>query len=429
MRVVLPDKSELELPEGASGSMPRRRSGPSSPSRQCSFARMATSRICGCRSRTVGRSRSSRRATPDDPDALYVLRHSAAHLLAERCGALSRREDRHRPADRERLLLRLRVPGAIHESDLERIEEEIRRELAEGREEPRGDHSRRRARALLLGGRVLQDRARRHRRGRHLALHVKVSSPTPAAGRTCRTRSRSGLATGLAGAYWRGGREEHPADADLRHCLPHPQEDLDAYLERIEEAKRRDHRRLGQQLDLFHLEDSAPGMPFWHPKGMVLWNILDDLRRREEREAWLRRGEDAADVRHRRLDHLGPLGEVPRRHVPRALRRGPDARSQADELPGPHAALRLRPAQLSRKTCRSATRSRPRSIATSAPARCTACCASSTSRRTTRTSSAPASRSRTRSSLAFDFAAYLYELFGMTARFEPDAARGQARHG
>jgi threonyl-tRNA synthetase len=44
--------------------------------------------------------------------------------------------------------------------------------------------------------------------------------------------------------------------------------------ERLEEAKRRDHRRLGTELDLFHLSDHAPGMPYWHPKGMVLWNVL-----------------------------------------------------------------------------------------------------------------------------------------------------------
>ena len=53
------------------------------------------------------------------------------------------------------------------------------------------------------------------------------------------------------------------------------------YLERVEQARARDHRRLGTQLDLYHLSDHAPGMPFWHPKGMVIWNALEDLRRRE----------------------------------------------------------------------------------------------------------------------------------------------------
>jgi threonyl-tRNA synthetase len=61
------------------------------------------------------------------------------------------------------------------------------------------------------------------------------------------------------------------------------QADLDAYLERLEQAKARDHRRLGRELDLFHLSEESPGSPFWHPKGMVLWNALEDLRRRENR--------------------------------------------------------------------------------------------------------------------------------------------------
>jgi threonyl-tRNA synthetase len=57
--------------------------------------------------------------------------------------------------------------------------------------------------------------------------------------------------------------------------------DLEGYLHRIEEAKRRDHRRVGKDLDLFEFSEAAPGMPFWHPRGMVIWNVLEDLRRRE----------------------------------------------------------------------------------------------------------------------------------------------------
>src|SRR5258708_23002305 len=49
----------------------------------------------------------------------------------------------------------------------------------------------------------------------------------------------------------------------------------------LDEAKTRDHRRLGVQLDLFHLAEESPGSPFWHPKGMVIWNILEDIRRSE----------------------------------------------------------------------------------------------------------------------------------------------------
>jgi threonyl-tRNA synthetase len=86
--------------------------------------------------------------------------------------------------------------------------------------------------------------------------------------------------TGLAGAYWRGN-EHNKQLTRIYGTAFYDQADLDAYLENLEQARARDHRRLGAQLDLFHLSDHAPGMPFWHPKGMVIWNALEDLRRRE----------------------------------------------------------------------------------------------------------------------------------------------------
>src|SRR5213079_2632246 len=86
--------------------------------------------------------------------------------------------------------------------------------------------------------------------------------------------------TGLAGAYWRG--DEHNKQLTRIYGTAfYDQADLDAYLERLEQARERDHRRLGTQLDLFHLSDHSPGSPFWHPRGMVIWNELEDLRRRE----------------------------------------------------------------------------------------------------------------------------------------------------
>ena len=86
--------------------------------------------------------------------------------------------------------------------------------------------------------------------------------------------------TGLAGAYWRG--DEHNTQLTRIYGTAfYSKADLDAYLERLEEARKRDHRRLGTQLDLFHLSEHSPGSPFWHPKGMVIWNVLEDLRRRE----------------------------------------------------------------------------------------------------------------------------------------------------
>jgi threonyl-tRNA synthetase len=84
----------------------------------------------------------------------------------------------------------------------------------------------------------------------------------------------------LAGAYWRGD-ETKPQLTRVYGTAFYDPKDLDEYLHRLEEAKRRDHRRLAKDLALVDFSELAPGMPFWHPRGMVIWNVLEDLRRRE----------------------------------------------------------------------------------------------------------------------------------------------------
>src|SRR5207237_5394752 len=77
--------------------------------------------------------------------------------------------------------------------------------------------------------------------------------------------------TGLAGAYWRGD-EHNPQLTRIYGTAFYDQKDLDAHLERLEQARARDHRRLGPQLDLFHFEDVSPGPALCHPNGMALWD-------------------------------------------------------------------------------------------------------------------------------------------------------------
>ncbi len=85
--------------------------------------------------------------------------------------------------------------------------------------------------------------------------------------------------TKVAGAYWRGDAKNEmlqriygTAWADKKH--------LDAYLFRLEEADKRDHRKIGQQLDLFHLQEEAPGMVFWHPKGWTIYQVIEQYIRK-----------------------------------------------------------------------------------------------------------------------------------------------------
>jgi threonyl-tRNA synthetase len=283
MKVVLPDSSELELPAGATGLDAARAIGP----------KLADEAVLV---RSNGRVQDLRLSLEDgqpiqilttrdkdDPDALSVLRHSSAHLLAEAVRRLypGVKIAIGPPIDNG-FYYDFEFPEAISEEDLPRIEEEIQRELEEGREWRREEVSAAEARKRfeaegepykveLVG--TAEGPISFYTQGEFTDLcrgpHLQNSKPIKAI-----------KLTGLAGAYWRG--DEHNKQLTRIYGTAfYSQADLDAYLERLEEARRRDHRKLGTQLDLFHLAENSPGSPFWHPKGMVIWNELEDLRRRE----------------------------------------------------------------------------------------------------------------------------------------------------
>src|SRR5690606_24063945 len=79
----------------------------------------------------------------------------------------------------------------------------------------------------------------------------------------------------IAGAYWRGD-EKNKMLQRIYGTTYEKKKDLEEYLTKLEEAKKRDHRKLGKELDLFSMHDEGPGFPFFHPKGMVLRNILEN---------------------------------------------------------------------------------------------------------------------------------------------------------
>ena len=82
----------------------------------------------------------------------------------------------------------------------------------------------------------------------------------------------------VAGAYWRGDSRNEMLQRIYGTAWVR-KEDQDAYLHRLEEAEKRDHRRLGKQLDLYHIQEEAPGMVFWHPKGWVIWQQVEQYMR------------------------------------------------------------------------------------------------------------------------------------------------------
>jgi len=92
-------------------------------------------------------------------------------------------------------------------------------------------------------------------------------------------RLRAFKLTKVAGAYWRGDSRNEMLQRIYGTAWPDTKA-LDAYLKRLEEAEKRDHRRIGRQLDLFHFQEEAPGMAFWHERGWTLWQQIEQYMRK-----------------------------------------------------------------------------------------------------------------------------------------------------
>src|SRR3954469_14295662 len=283
MKVILPDPSGLELPDGATGLDAARAIGPRL-AEQAVLIRQ-NGRVQDLRLPLSDGERLQILTTrdKDDPDALAVLRHSSAHLLAEAVRRLypGVKIAIGPPIDNG-FYYDFEFPEPISESDLERIETEMQRELDEGRSWSRDELSADEARARFEAEGEpykveLVDTAEGpislYTQGDFTDLcrgpHLQDSKPIKAL-----------KLTGLAGAYWRGD-SNNPQLTRIYGTAFYSQQDLDAHLEKLERARERDHRRIGPQLDLFHLSEYSPGAALWTAKGMAIYNSLEDLRRRE----------------------------------------------------------------------------------------------------------------------------------------------------
>jgi threonyl-tRNA synthetase len=283
MKVVLPDSTELELPDGATGLDAAAAIGPKLAKEAVLVRSNGAVRDLRLPLAEGEHIQILSTRDKDDPDALHVLRHSTAHLLAE---AVRRLYPGVKiaigPPIENGFYYDFEFPEPIHESDLERIEAEIFKELDEGRSWSREEVTRDEARQRFVANQEpykveLVDGAEGdislYTQGDFTDLcrgpHLLDSKPIKAV-----------KLTGIAGAYWRGD-EKNTQLTRIYGTAFYSRADLDAHLAALEEARKRDHRLLGRQLDLFHLSDHSPGSPFWHPKGMVIWNALEELRRRE----------------------------------------------------------------------------------------------------------------------------------------------------
>jgi threonyl-tRNA synthetase len=283
VKVVLPDESELELPDGATGLDAARAIGPKLAEQAVLLRSNGSARDLRLPVADGERIQILTTRDKDDPDALYVLRHSVAHLLAEAARRLfPGTKVAIGPPIENGFYYDFEFPQPVTEADLQRLEDEVKREIQEGRvwerEEIGRDDARERFKQEGEPYKVeLVDTAEGdislYKQGDFVDLcrgpHLQDSKPIKAV-----------KLLSLAGAYWRGD-ETKPQLTRVYGTAFYDPKDLEDHLHRIEEAKRRDHRRLGKDLDLFEFSDTSPGMPFWHPRGMVIWNVLEDLRRSE----------------------------------------------------------------------------------------------------------------------------------------------------
>jgi threonyl-tRNA synthetase len=217
--------------------------------------------------------------TAKDPQGAEVIRHSAEHVMADavkRCFP-SAQVDVGRTDHSEKFQYDFLVERPFTTEDLARIEDEMRTILAEQAAFERRTVSREEAKAFFAarGEQLKVARIDDIPGDEPITLYSHGAFTDLCRGPHVQRADQIGAVklTEVAGAYWKGDERNPMLQRIYGTAFATPKE-LAEHLARIEEAKRRDHRRLGAELDLFHLDPLSPGSPFYHPKGMTLYNGL-----------------------------------------------------------------------------------------------------------------------------------------------------------
>ena len=223
--------------------------------------------------------------TLKDEEGLAVLRHSTAHLMAQAISHLWKNAKfAIGPSIKNGFYYDIDFEGTvIAPEDLEKIEAEMTKIVKEDLPIVREEMSREEAIEFF----------RKHNDTYKVEILSEMDSPVVSLYRQgdyvdlCRGphmpstgRLKVFKLTSIAGAYWRGDTKNKMLTRIYGTAFEKKSE-LDEYIVRMEEAKRRDHRKLGKELDLFDIFDEGPGFPFFFPKGMVLRNTLEDFWRKE----------------------------------------------------------------------------------------------------------------------------------------------------
>jgi threonyl-tRNA synthetase len=287
LKIALPDGSVREMPEGSTPADVAAAIGPG-------LAKAALAAKIDGEMRDLNRPFEGDAAltlvtSRDENDALELIRHDFAHLLAEAVQNLfPGTQITFGPATDDGFYYDFAPApgrGPFTDEDLPAIEEEMRRLIA--RDEPlvREVWTREQVREFFeKSGEAFKaewvmelpegEQITMYRTGQWVDL-----CRGPHLASTGKLDPQSFKLTRVSGAYWRGD-PKNPMLSRIYGTAWLNKKQLDAYLVRLEEAAKRDHRKIGQEMDLFHLQPEAQGSVFWHPKGFVIWRQLEAYMRR-----------------------------------------------------------------------------------------------------------------------------------------------------
>jgi len=275
-RITLPDSSTLEVNDGSTAAQVAAQIGPGLA--KAAVAAKIDGHLVDLSTPLQGEV-ALQIITPKDTEGLEVMRHSCAHIMAEAiCRLWPDTMLVYGPTVEDGFYYDVDLDEPIRPTDFERIEEEMTKIIKADRPFIRIEMGRAEAMDKLVGDKYKIDNINRADsdvisfyshgdafedlcRGPHVPSTGRVGS--------CKIMS-------VAGAYWHGDPTQKMLQRVYGTAWP-TKKDLDDYLQRLEEAKARDHRVLGKQLDLFSFNDAGPGFAFMHAKGMVIWNAIVDF--------------------------------------------------------------------------------------------------------------------------------------------------------
>ena len=244
-------------------------------------------------SREIGQDSSIAIVTRDSEAGLELLRHDAAHVMAEAVKELyPETQVTIGPAIEHGFYYDFARKEPFTPEDLERIEGRMQEIV--GRDETIAREVWERDAAVeffrSIGEKYKAEIIASIPAGEPITLYRQGEFIDLCRGPHLPSTGRLGTAfklTKLAGAYWRGDSRNEMLQRIYGTAWANPKQ-LKDYLHRLEEAERRDHRRLGKQMDLFHFQEEAVGAAFWHPKGWTLFQLLVEHLRRRQRAAGYR---------------------------------------------------------------------------------------------------------------------------------------------